>query len=539
MTGTATAVRQPVSLERAGVLASVFVAELVVVMLLAATVRALHLDHPHTYDELYHLFAAKSLVERGTLAIADGEPYARARGYTYLVAEVFRLAGVGLTQMRLASLVAGTATVGLLFVWLRIATNRSAAWIAAVLLALDPESVAYSTAGRFYVVQTLLFLIAVVAVWWATLPGRAASRRAAALAGALLALGGAIHLQVASVVGAAMLLAWAVFALGVPAWRAASASRRRIGAISAVVAFVGVLVLAWSAGLVAWAARMSAYVPAWAAAERHEPRFYFWELAADYPVLIALLPVLALLAIGRWPREGTLGALVFGGVVGYHSLAAFKGTRFVLYVHPLLFVVCAMGLAVLVPFVLQRFRELAGRVLPTSTSARRAAGAALLAVATAFAVAASPGIARTRRFITRPTIDPWRVASADLRRLASENDVVLAASRLPVLLYAGRVDGVLERPNVIDPDLELDGWDRQVGKPVIATVGAFQATVARHATGVVIADSIHWRRRWAVRPALADYMDRHLERVPLRDSPLIVFRWSTAPASVAGALPAR
>lgn len=538
MTGTATAVGPPVSRERTEVLASAFVVELVVVVLLAAAVRALYLDHPHTYDELYHLFAAKSLVERGTLAIADGEPYARARGYTYLVAEAFRLAGVGLTQMRMVSLVAGTVTVGLLFAWLRGATNRSAAWIAAVLLALDPESVAYSTAGRFYVVQTLLFLIAVVAVWWATLPGRAAPRRAAALVGALLALGGAIHLQVASVVGALLLLAWAVFALVLPERRSASASGRRAGAIFAVVVIVGVLVIAWVTGLATWAARMTAYVPAWAAAERHEPRFYYWQLVADYPTLVALLPILALLAIGRWPREGTLAAFVFGGVVGYHSLAAFKGTRFVLYVHPLLFALCAMGLAVLLPFVLQRLRELAGRLVPTAASAHPLAGPVLLAAAIAFAIAASPGVARTRRFVTRPISDPWRDASANLRRLASENDVVLAASRLPVLYYAGRVDGVLERPNAIDPDHELDGWDSQVGKPIVATVGALQATIAQHPTGVVIADSIHWRRRWAVRDTLADYMNRHLERITLRDSPLIVFRWSTE-ATPSRPLPAR
>jgi hypothetical protein len=291
--------------------------------------------------------------------------------------------------------------------------------------------------------------------------------------------------------------------------------------------------------MLAWAARMSAYVPAWAAAERAEPRFYYWSLAADYPVLVTLLPVLALLAIARWPREATLCALLFGGVVGYHSLAAFKGTRFVLYVHPLLFALGAMGLAELLAFVLQRLRALVDRVAPSSVRMRRGASGALLGGALAFALLASPGVARTRRFVTRPVADPWRRAASDLRRLASESDVVIAASRLPVLYYVGRVDGVLERPNAIDPDRELDGWDTQVGKPIVATLGALQQMVARHPTGLVIADSIHWRTPWAVRDSLADYMDRRLQRVPLRESPLIVFRWSHLPSPVAGVLSTR
>jgi hypothetical protein len=513
---------------------AVGVVELGAVLLLAATVRFLALHHPHFYDELYHLLAAKSLVERGTLGIADGEPYTRARGYTYLVAEMFRLAGVGMSQMRMVSLVAGTAAVGVLFAWLRRATNRTSAWIAAALLALDPESVAYSTAGRFYILQMLLLLIAVVAVWWGTLPDRTASRRAAALVGALLALVGAIHLQVASAVGALMLVVWTLVALSAPAWRSATPSRRRAWVIVGAVTIVGAIAIAWTAGVVGWMARMTTYVPAWAAADRHEPRFYYWALVLDYPVLVALLPVLVLLALGRWLREASLCAVVFAGVIGYHSLAAFKGTRFVLYVRPLLFAACAMGFAVLLPLVRQMLRDLAGRVVRQPALARPLAGAMLVA-AIGFAMFSSPGIGRTRRSIMHSAADPWEASSAELRQLASESDVVLTASRLPVLYYVGRLDGVLERPNASDPDRELDGWDAQVGKPIVASVGALEQTIAHHPTGLVIADSIHWREPWAVRDSLADFMEQHLQRVPLASS-LIVYRWaqSNAPVTTAG-----
>ena len=91
---------------------------------------------------------------------------------------------------------------------------------------------------------------------------------------------------------------------------------------------------------------------------------------------------------------------------------------------------------------------------------------------------------------------------------------------------------MLERPDATNPDRELDGWDAQVGRPVVATIPAFQAVVARYPRGIVVADSIHWRHPWAVRDSLADYIEHTLERVSVADPRILVFRWTHAPVAL-------
>jgi hypothetical protein len=516
-----------------------FFLELGGIVLLALGVRLLGLHHPHFYDELFHLLAAQSLVEHGQPVIAAGEPYLRARGYTELVAAVFRVAGEGMTQMRAISVVAGTLELAILFAWLRAATDRVAAWSASLLLALDPDSVSYSTAGRFYILQALCVLVAVVAVWWSTLPGRPPARRIAALAGAALALAAATYLQVASLVGAGMLAAWGAGAFARDARRRGAWVSRRAHVAWLLVAVLALLAAAWAAGLLAWAWRMTSYVPPWAVEDSASVRFYYWALLLDYPMLVALLPLLAVLAVGRWPREGSLAAVMFAGVIAYHSIAAFKGTRFVLYVHPYFFALSGMGIAAMAPVVRERTGAALQRIGPAlSPPGSRAATGLVLATIAAVIVLATPAFVRTRRFVARDATSPWAAAESTLRPLAAASDVVVAGSRLPVLYYVGRLDVVLERPDVGDPDHDLDGWDRQVGKPVIGSVPAFARFVALHPSGLVVTDSIHWRVRWAVRDSLADWIEAHLQRVPLTRSNLLAFRWG-APASRADTTHAR
>lgn len=513
--------------------ASHFPLELLAITLIALGVRMAALHHPHIYDELYHMLAAKSLLANGTLSIAAGEPYTRARGFTYLVAGVFDLAGVGMTQLRLVSLVAGTLSVALLFGWLHRATGRAAAWLAAGLLALDPDTVAYSTAGRFYALQSLLFLAAVVGAWWATLPERSARSRLAALAGVAATLAATIHLQIASVLGAGLVVLWIVLALAIEPFARAPVTRRRIWLAAIGVVLVALVVGAWATGLVSWAARFSTYVPAWAADERSEFRYFYWTLLLDYPLLVTLLPLLVVLAIGRWPREAMLCVLILAGVLGYHSLAAFKAKRFVLYVYPLWFAVSAMGLALLLRFVWDRTRELSARAMPkVSDAARRYASAAALAGMLLYALLATPGFVHLRRLMAEAGTDPWATQAASLRRLVAEHDVVLGAAKLPMLHFVGRIDVVLERFDATDPDRDVDGWDPQVGRPVIGSLPAFQAMQARYPSGLVVADSNRWRMPWAVRDSLADYIEHTLERVPMGDARILAFRWGRSPTAI-------
>ena len=73
-----------------------------VVFAIALIARLIGLHHTPYVDELNHVMAAHSLLERGTLELAPGgEPYTRARLFTYLVAALFRVFGESLAVARM------------------------------------------------------------------------------------------------------------------------------------------------------------------------------------------------------------------------------------------------------------------------------------------------------------------------------------------------------------------------------------------------------------------------------------------------------
>src|SRR6478672_2878579 len=128
------------------------------VFAIALVTRLFGLHHTPYVDELNHVMAAHSLLAHGTLELTPGgEPYARARLFTYLTAALFRVFGESLAVARIPAVIAGAALVAVLFVWVRSVAGRAAAWIAAVLFCFQPQSIYLSQLARFYTIQTLCF----------------------------------------------------------------------------------------------------------------------------------------------------------------------------------------------------------------------------------------------------------------------------------------------------------------------------------------------------------------------------------------------
>src|ERR1700712_2542715 len=115
-------------------LRSAAVAAPLAVFAIAFATRLVGLHHTPYVDELNHVMAAHSLLARGTLELTPGgDPYTRARSFTYLIAALFRVFGESLAVARTPAVLAGAALVTVLFVWVRSVAGRSAAWIAAML----------------------------------------------------------------------------------------------------------------------------------------------------------------------------------------------------------------------------------------------------------------------------------------------------------------------------------------------------------------------------------------------------------------------
>src|SRR6476469_4270054 len=182
------------------------------VFAVALAARLIGLHHTPYVDELNHVMAAHSLLERGTMELVPGgEPYTRARLFTWLVAALFRVFGESLAVARIPAVVAGAALVAALFVWVRGVAGRGAAWIAAMLFCFQPQSLYLSQHARFYTIQTLLCFIAATIVY-RVVSDRSLSRERVAMLSivALLLVLLALHFQVITIVGVASVLAWAI-----------------------------------------------------------------------------------------------------------------------------------------------------------------------------------------------------------------------------------------------------------------------------------------------------------------------------------------
>ncbi len=509
----------------------------------ALAVRVIGLDQDAGGDELYHILAAKQLLADGTMRIHGAAPYDRAAGFTRLIAWLFEIFGESVVVARVPSVIAGSLTASLVFLWVRAVGEGPAAWIAGLLVALDPELVKLSQWARFYTAHHLLFLVGVVATYAALSGSRRWVRRGVLCVVAAAAFRTALHLQVNTKVGVAGVVSFATLVLGFFLFRAARRSGRGwiLGAGAVLVAAVGVF-LAIRLGAVAEAGRLATDVDLWSADRAREWRFYHSLLRDAYPSLWPVFPVLLIVSATIQPRLTLACACVFGVSFVSHSLIAMKHVRYLSYALPYFFVPCSVAIARGAP-ALARLASQLDLPWPASDRARRRAGFCLAGLALAFVLLANPALPRTARLLL---MDPglrqpgmeheglsWRRAAQALRPIARSSEVVVSADDLSTLYYIGALDYVISRTQ-----LGLEGTDREFTRdsstatPIVTEPASIRAIMECHRSGLIVARSWSLRTAWAVPPETAEYIVAHADRIPLPPAwGIEAFVWRT-PAQV-------
>ncbi|HEY2895989.1 MAG TPA: glycosyltransferase family 39 protein [Gemmatimonadaceae bacterium] len=512
------------------------------VFALALVVRLIGLHHTPYVDELNHIMAAHSLLARGTFELTPGgEPYTRARLFTYLVAGLFRVFGESLVVARIPAVLAGAALVTLLFVWVRSVAGRAAAWIAAMLFCFEPQSIYLSQLARFYTIQTLCFLGGAILIYRVVTDrtlgtARALRRSLAALLLFLLAL----HFQVISLVGIAGVLLWAI----------ADRVRPRLSSPQMAFAVIGVAVI----GLVALAAiargafanqlALFNYVDQWAAANRHNVRYYHDIFLDQYATIWTIFPLLVILAIYLNGRAATFALVPFLIAFVVHSLAAWKAERYLFSVMPMFFAVVGMGLAEGARRVRPAFEGavdwLAGGSLgPRARSFAIATLFTLVALFAAFGNGATSYALKMMRvsdadwqlaLLYRGQPD-WEAANAVLAPQVDSAAVVVSTSELKSLYYLHRADVLLSVDYLGDPRHPGPEFTLfpKLARPVVSTTQSLDQLRACYATGLVLAEHGQWRTPWSVKSGVADYIETTLDQVHLAPSTrLLAYRWRTS-----------
>jgi 4-amino-4-deoxy-L-arabinose transferase-like glycosyltransferase len=498
---------------------------------LALAVRLVGFGKPPHIDELYHILAAQSLLGDGDLAIANGSPYTRAWAFTYLIAGLFRIFGDGVLIARLPALVGGVALVVAVFLWVRHIAGQGPAWAAAVLLALYPEAVSLSQFTRFYTLHALAYWTAALCLY-CLLEGRAAGiGRAARLATISIAsLAVALHFQPTTKIGIGALLAWAVVAHG-PRLRGTVRSHT-YGKALIYTAVAGTLIL-FTAVLVAdipadlW--RTYRYADLWAEPSRNEIRFYHWILLEDYPAFWALFPMVLLLALKRHMRFALFCTAIFSVILLAHTFAAWKYERYVFYGMPFFLTLVGLAVAeagvVLHVYLRAVLSNLSGAL---SIPIRRTIVIGFWCGSAFFLFAGTPAL-RPWKSGANTSRSDWNSASATLNQLSRGTDALVTSSDVKALFYLDRVPYDLSATHLFTTRGRADEFtpSSKTGKPMISTPASLARLVHCYASGLVIVEQEHWRSDWQVTPAVADYLESQLVRVPLPPEwRLLAFRWS-------------
>lgn len=532
--------------------------EALTLLALAVLVRIADLDHAPIHDELQHLMAARSWSADGSFTIAGGT-YERGALYTALLATVYSGFDQSVYAARMLSVVLGSFWVVLLFLWTRHHISRTVAWIAALLFCFAPGAIFLSQYIRFYALHGALFFVAAAAFFHIV----ERRPRGAALGAWLLlflgALAAAAHLQFTTLIGCVGLALYAAFRTAPDLRRAAgklsapgvwlSAGGAALAIVAAAAFFLGVPQKLWE--IYRWA-------PLWSSGGG--PLRYHWMMVDQYPILWATAPIAAILVFSRRSMPGVFCACLFGCAILFHSFAGMKAERFIYYVMPFFFVLSAILVTELVPFLRRHLDSLAGTLGVEGPAGQRLVRGIGMLAALAVLTFSNPAMRATADQIRgqhdgRSSSNHWSRYSTDwpaardlLAPILSESEVVLTTQGLHLLYYFDRLDIEMSASRL--SDLYAGKWDEskeflvdpRTGHPVISSAASFEKVRSCFATGAILVHDNAWRNRVYVPDAVADaIVETSTQLTAVEPYGIRAFRWSSenfSPPDSCHAIPA-
>lgn len=508
---------------------------LLILLLLALLVRVAQIDVAAHVDEMYHVLAAMSWLENGTFSIGDGA-YTRTPAYTILVAGALELFGENLLAARIPALLAGLGWIALVFEWTRRTVGLSAAWVAGLLLALDPASINLAQFARFYTLHGLLFGLGAVSIFWIGQSRTSRHRKAVVAGSALLTLGMAYYFQMTTAIGMTALVIWLVgnWVASAEGGNGEVGRRVRLLLILSLIS-VGA---AYAFGVVQeiWSVYRS--TAEWAQYRADQWRFYHWWFEERFPVLWRLYPLALLLTIGKRRPVGLFCAVMFVVPFLIHSGAGPKHERYLYYAMPFFFVTWGIVLSTVLPRILSASRSAVSslRFPELGQRSRRALAIFAVAVVLAFPVYTSPAFTMSMSMVLEDGLDrpygqaEWKAAAAELSPRLNEKEAVLATRAVKAMYYLGRVDAELIKDPPVDALLSHVGIfeiDRRMGRPVISSPRGLELFLRCHLSGLIVVERKLWEGLDEVQDgALIDILRAATEPVSLPSEwGLVVREW--------------
>ncbi|HYQ70371.1 MAG TPA: glycosyltransferase family 39 protein [Gammaproteobacteria bacterium] len=506
---------------------------------LAFAIRLVHLDHAGFYDEFYHVLAAGSMLGDNSGLTGDFS-YGRAPQFTWLVAVFQQLFGQDLVAARLPSVIAGSATVMVLYLLVSPAAGPVAGRVSALLLCFDPDALFLSQISRFYAVHGLAFLLGSTALYLAMRgPPRSWTTAAYAITAAALLVFSAQLTPITSV-GVAALALWAATETD---WRMlpSLAGGKKLALLLLLLVSVIAIINIIPFG------HLAAYyqsTPLFLEGFRTSRGYYVDRLLGYYPLLLGLLPLATVIGLNHFRRLTWFCAVVFACVLLVHSAAAAKQMRYIAYTMPYMYAILGLATAAGWQYLKKLSRQAVMTVPPTRWAPASWMNAIALLLAAGillFMAYANNGYRISLGMLRASAADwpqhyrshqpsDWDAATPRLSDLASAADVLISSAGIKALFYLNRLDYdlLLTLRNETTTGQEF-GLDYRTGRPVISSAKSLADIMSRNASGLIVIDEVHWRRESFVPDETAGFIEENMQRLDTPDQwHLRVYRWPPA-----------
>lgn len=481
-------------------------------------------------DELYHILAARGLVETGIPQIAEGR-YDRTYYYTAALATLFNWFGESISIARLPSILGVSALVSVMFLWLNRTAGAFSAFSGSILFAISPFAVEVALFIRFYAFQALFFFTGAILCYAAITRSKHRILRIAAAATSTASIGIAAYLQKTTFIGLMGLAMWLV---GIGYITCCEKLPRRKGTIKLALAVsaIIVLLLVLGSGIYRELWASFRYVPIWNSPLENAYWFYAVQYLKNYPTLIPASLLLALTAILSRPRPAIFCILIFSTSILASSFAASKGDRYIIYAQPFFFGMIGIGLSAirkpLTGWLLQSRHKLSN-LLPFNHATSNRVANTLFTAAICFIFATNPGFARSAARLkpSAPEIN-WEASKAILQPYLAEADIVVTLAELEMLYHFDHYDILysssrLEEISLDSTDFDLDF---RTGMPVIGSLTALTTVMQCHRSGIIVTGSNRWDNPILMPTHVKNYILRNTDIVKLpTKSQVLSFYW--------------
>lgn len=497
-------------------------------------------------DELYHVLAARGLLEFGSPRIAEGT-YTRGFLQTWLTAWSFRVFGETLATARIPSVVAMASLVTVAFLWLRGQVGNRLAVITASCVTLSPFTIPIAQMCRFYALQSLAVFVGAICVYEALRPSRGTWPRIALGLAALGAISVALHLQPVTVI--------AIFALCVYVsghwvlWRLrrspTSSAGWRWAELAVGVGLVSGAVVLWATGIVEEGWQRYRAVETFNAHDRNAFWYYHAWYQLFFPLLWPMTAILTLAACTRWLRVTVFCAVIFLIAFLGNSFAGAKSLRYISYAQSFLIIIWVLGVAALLPTLRvlgSQMRKALVAVLKNEVAQPEQLVRVCFSAAVAILLLANPAWLRTVTLLADIPVPPeipstnWPAARAVLAPVVAKADTVVATEELGTLYFLGRFDLTLNASrydelvrnveSLVPEAVPTVVQDPRTGRGVGRGSEMMRAVFACSENGVLVSPKPFWDGGVIVEADVKLLVLAHARAIELpRESGLVAFAW--------------